>query len=119
MKLLEIKCAVESGFDVFWSNKGYRVKKDSLSQWLIVHKDSTIGLTAIDGITLNGEESEFFSPAWQSLNSFQRDSIYRLWTGGISAKPLANWITCETPWGTRHTLMSESGVDSLVEGVTQ
>ncbi len=116
MKRLEIKCAVESGFDVFWSNSGYRVKKDDVGQWLIVHRDSTIGLTASDGFTLNGAEDEFYSPEWSALNSFQRDSIYRLWTVGIAAQPLANWIKCETPCGARHTIMSESGVDSLVEG---
>jgi hypothetical protein len=60
MTLDEIKAAVEAGKTVHWSNEGYTVIKDSLGQWLIVHKDMTIGLTWRDGVTMNGEPEEFF-----------------------------------------------------------
>jgi hypothetical protein len=60
MTLQQIKDAVESGRQVFWKHEGYEVKKDSVGQWLIVHKNMTIGLTHQDGVTMNGEERDFY-----------------------------------------------------------
>ena len=62
MTLQEIKHAVESGFVVHWATKAYRVVKDDVGQWLIVCdiNGHCIGLTWIDGVTMNGEPDEFF-----------------------------------------------------------
>ncbi|NCC40909.1 MAG: hypothetical protein EOM21_15970 [Gammaproteobacteria bacterium] len=62
MTLQEIKQAVEDGQTVCWSTPNYRVLKDAIGQWLI-HSQANghyIGLTHRDGVTLNGEEDEFF-----------------------------------------------------------
>lgn len=47
MKVTEIKQAVDSGHNVQWASAAYRVIKDC------------IGLTHMDGVTLNGSESDF------------------------------------------------------------
>jgi hypothetical protein len=61
MKLKEIKKAVDCGREVFWDNKGYRVVKDNIGQYLIKHEaGNCIGLTHTDGRILNGKEEEFF-----------------------------------------------------------
>lgn len=62
MTLNEIKQAIEQGNTVHWSNKAYVVIKDSVGQYLIKCNlnDSCIGLTWLDGVTMNGKESEFF-----------------------------------------------------------
>lgn len=62
MTLQEIKDAVNSGKNVYWSQTNYKVVKDNLNQWFIIctNNDHAIGLTHADKITLNGEESEFF-----------------------------------------------------------
>ena len=63
MNLESIKFSVENlKYKVFWKNKNYQVKKDSIGQWLIVSKCNghCIGLTWKDGKTLNGKESDFF-----------------------------------------------------------
>lgn len=61
MKLEEIKTAVLSGKTVCVSIDSYKVKLDSIGQWLIVHDDGyCIGLTWKDGVTLNAKESEFY-----------------------------------------------------------
>lgn len=67
MKLEEIKQAVDAGKTVHWSNKGYQVIKDRFDHYLIGWDTQLpylekyyIGLTQKDGITLHGEESEFF-----------------------------------------------------------
>lgn len=65
MTLNEIKQAVESGKTVHWSNEGYTVIKDSIGEWLIAWnhngKDANyIGLTWVDGKTMNGKPEEFF-----------------------------------------------------------
>ena len=62
MTLEQIKTAIESGYPVHWSNTAYDVIKDKIGQYLICcnHNASCIGLTWLDGVTLNGEESEFF-----------------------------------------------------------
>ena len=62
MNLAQIKEAVESGKRVFWSNEAYEVVKDRIGQWLIVCSLNgyTIGLTWRDGVTMNGEEKDFY-----------------------------------------------------------
>lgn len=62
MNLQQIKRAVESGETVHWQNRAYRVIKDSIGQWLIEFNrgESYWGLTHRDGVTMNGNESEFF-----------------------------------------------------------
>ena len=62
MHLEQIKQAVDSGKLVHWSNKGYEVQKDKLGHYLIIFKanGSAVGLTHVDGKTLNGKEKDFF-----------------------------------------------------------
>jgi hypothetical protein len=63
MTLDEIKQAVNSGKIVHWSNGGYRVIRSAFTgEYLIcfAHNENCIGLTWSDGITLNGNESEFY-----------------------------------------------------------
>ena len=61
MKLDEIKKAVDDGLTVYHQSKIYEVCKDKIGQYLIICtlNDYCIGLTWLDDITLNGEESEF------------------------------------------------------------
>ena len=65
MTLEEIKAAVEAGQTVHWANRGYRVHRDRLGQYLIMHhrSGSTIGLTNRAGTRLNGDEAAFFIAA--------------------------------------------------------
>ena len=61
MNLQQIKSAVEAGDKVHWSNRSYQVIVDKKGQWLIEHSGgSCIGLTWTDGVTLNGEEGDFY-----------------------------------------------------------
>ena len=61
MKLEEIKKAVDNGREVFWANKGYRVIKDNIGQYLIKHEGGNcVGLIHANGRILNGKEEEFF-----------------------------------------------------------
>jgi len=62
MTLPEIKRAIAEGERVYWSTDLYEVILDSIGQYLIVCKlnNHTIGLTWMDGVTMNGEEDEFF-----------------------------------------------------------
>ena len=62
MNLQEIKTSVEAGETVYWANTSYRVIKDNVEQWLIKCdiNDHCIGLTHRDGVTMNGEEKDFF-----------------------------------------------------------
>jgi hypothetical protein len=52
-----IRQAVDEGKTVYADTLAYRVIKDSIGQYLIfcVLNDYCIGLTARDGVTLNGE----------------------------------------------------------------
>ncbi len=70
MNLQEIKAAIEQGKKVYWSNRGYEVIKDVFKdgtfQYLIAwnqggRDENYIGLTWRDGVTLNGEEKDFFT----------------------------------------------------------
>lgn len=65
MTLAEIKSAVESGKHVYWQNAAYRVVRDDLGQWLIVHRANVIGLTHDDGVTLNGKPFEFYAVSYK------------------------------------------------------
>lgn len=61
MTLAEIKKAVRSGKTVHWASEGYDVVY-SHKEWYIVctQNNHTIGLTWIDGITMNGRPNEFY-----------------------------------------------------------
>jgi len=66
MKLNEIKEAVLAGKTVHWKNHGYRViYAPKLNDFLIrfAYNDDCIGLTWVDGVTMNGEEEDFFVAA--------------------------------------------------------
>lgn len=57
----EIKKAVMDGKVVHWSNESYRVVMDENYEFLIKHRNGhCIGLTWADGMTLNGEEEDFY-----------------------------------------------------------
>jgi hypothetical protein len=62
MTLNQIKEAINNGINVYWKNKGYKVIKDKYNQYLIVYypNNHAIGLTHNDGITMNGNEEDFF-----------------------------------------------------------
>lgn len=62
MTLQEIKSAVKAGKTVHWMNEGYIVTVNKYDHWLITFKanQSAIGLTWLDGVTLNGKEAEFY-----------------------------------------------------------
>jgi hypothetical protein len=63
MTLGQIKMAIAKGQKVYWSDYSYEVVKDNLSKYLIKCKANNhcIGLTWLDGVTMNGEESDFFT----------------------------------------------------------
>lgn len=62
MTLDEIKNALKKRLTVYWSNEAYMVYQDKLGQYLIKHLNgSCIGLTHADGVTLNGDECDFFT----------------------------------------------------------
>ena len=63
MNLEEIKKAVTEGKKVHWASEAYIVvNPNGGTQWLIkcVLNNHCIGLTWLDGKTMNGKESEFF-----------------------------------------------------------
>lgn len=62
MNIQEIKEAVTKGHTVHWSSDIYRVSVDQIGQWFITceHNSHSIGLTHLDGVTLNGKEGEFY-----------------------------------------------------------
>ncbi len=63
----EIMAAVRNGKSVFWATENYQVKlnhfKNGEEQWLIIctPNNHAIGLTHLDGETLNGLPEEFFT----------------------------------------------------------
>jgi hypothetical protein len=62
MTLHEIKTAVDSGQAVYWTNVCYRVVKDRFGGYSIeCVNGSTVGLTWLDGVTLNGKPEDFFT----------------------------------------------------------
>lgn len=62
MTLNQIKEAVKAGKTVCWKTSAYEIVNDNKNQWLIVCKinNSAIGLTWMDGKTMNGDEQDFF-----------------------------------------------------------
>ena len=61
MTLDHIKNCVDAGKTVHWKNSGYTVIKDRRgAYWIRHHNGNCIGLTWVDGVTLNGEEADFF-----------------------------------------------------------
>lgn len=62
MTLEEIKAAVDAGKKVHWANAGYEVRKSADGEYFIIFtsNQSVIGLTWSDGITMNGDEKDFF-----------------------------------------------------------
>ena len=63
MELQKIKNELAKGNRVFWSNKNYEViqSKYTLEYLVKCHlNDSYIGLTWRDGVTMNGEQKDFY-----------------------------------------------------------
>lgn len=62
MNLHQIKTAIEEGQKVFWTSYAYQVIKDKRGQYFIncLHNNYCVGLTHMDGVTMNGREDEFF-----------------------------------------------------------
>ena len=71
MTLAMIKDAVDAGFTVCWRSELYEVRKerdwdtgkvDPNGRYFIIctKNNDTIGLTHLDGVTLNGKPTEFF-----------------------------------------------------------
>ena len=62
MTLNEIKEAVLSGQTVHWGSPAYIVVVDTQGSWFIKCPGNgyCVGLTWADGVTLNGNENEFF-----------------------------------------------------------
>lgn len=67
MTLEQIKTAVRAGRKVFWKSHAYEVqrhvgRRTGNEQWLIVCtlNQDCIGLTHLDGVTMNGKELDFF-----------------------------------------------------------
>jgi hypothetical protein len=63
MTLAQIKAAVLAGRPVYWVHEGYEVMVDHIGQWLIMcHANGNcIGLTWLDGVTVNGKPDQFFT----------------------------------------------------------
>lgn len=61
MTVDEIKKAVDDGLVVHWVNSYYTVIKDKKGQYLVKCANGhCIGLTWMDGVSLNGKPEEFF-----------------------------------------------------------
>ena len=62
MKLQEIKDAVAAGKTVRWANPLYKVMGKDLDNLAIVCSQNAhaIGLTHMDGVTMNGKEEDFY-----------------------------------------------------------
>ena len=61
MSLGDIKRAINEGLTVYWKHPGYRVVLDSNGDYLVVHEGgSCIGLVHKDGVTMNGDECDFY-----------------------------------------------------------
>jgi hypothetical protein len=76
MTLSEIKAAVLDGKPVRWMHSGYVVLVDSLGQWMIMYtaNRSCIGLTWMDGTTMNGKPHEFYIEGYQYVNRHRREA---------------------------------------------
>lgn len=75
MNVRIIKLLVDNGIEVYWSTTAYRVIKDSIGQYLIhcIINDHYIGLTHIDGHTLNGKAEEFFCYNWDNFKLLAKE----------------------------------------------
>ena len=63
MTLNEIKQAVNDGKTVCWKSEIYVVERNGTEDYYLIHctiNDNYIGLTWLDGKTMNGEEKDFF-----------------------------------------------------------
>jgi hypothetical protein len=66
MTLDEIKAAVDRGETVCWSNDGYEVRRYVIGarpptyDIVCVHNSHAIGLTWLDGVTMNGDPEDFY-----------------------------------------------------------
>jgi hypothetical protein len=62
MTLDQIKQAIKDNKTVCYKNNAYIVIKDSIGQYLIqcTINDSCIGLTWRDGLTMNGNQTDFY-----------------------------------------------------------
>ena len=63
MNLQEIKDALKEGKKVYWTNEGYEVRQTTNGSYIIecLDNQNIIGLTWLDGTTLNGKEEQFFT----------------------------------------------------------
>ena len=63
MTLNEIKSAVDARKTVLWNNAAYRVINGGIAGYLIecLLNGHCIGLTWEDGVTMNGNESDFYT----------------------------------------------------------
>lgn len=63
MNLDQIKQAIANGKRVYWASPAYSVIRDQFDRYLIhcTINNSYIGLTWLDGVTLNGKEEDFFT----------------------------------------------------------
>lgn len=62
MNVQEIKNAVDEGLTVHYRNSSYTIIRDNKGQYLIKSGGGCIGLTYRDGVTLNGNEEDFYIP---------------------------------------------------------
>jgi hypothetical protein len=78
MTLEEIKNAVDRGQIVNWQNSLYIVIKDNLGKYLIkcLQNDDCIGLTWLDGTTLNGKPEHFYIKG-ELLKELQKNHLVR------------------------------------------
>jgi hypothetical protein len=61
MKVQEIKKAVDEGKLVHWSSEGYTVVKNNNDYDIFcLSNNHRIGLTWVDGESLNGKEEDFY-----------------------------------------------------------
>lgn len=67
MNLAQIKAALAANMPVHWSNDAYIVSEGLIT---FKHNQHAIGLTWLDGVTLNGKEAEFFIGDCDELRDF-------------------------------------------------
>lgn len=78
MNLETIKLAVDQGLTVHWANRGYRVVKDKLGQYLVAwnldgRASTYTGLTYLDGL-LAGKEEDFY-PGMDGISYIVDDAL--------------------------------------------
>jgi hypothetical protein len=82
MTLDEIKSAVEAGKTVHWVNEGYVVCKDLHGRWhtVCLQNDHCIGLTWLDGVTMNGSPEQFYIAGCEPTGVATADDVKRKWS---------------------------------------